>query len=410
MLIEFRAENHRSLRDDQGLTFEAGTVDGDETRIRALGDLRLLPVAGIYGANASGKSNVLAALHFMREAVSQSYRLWTPDGGVPRDPFAWGEPRHAPSIYQATLLLDGVKHEYGFVVDDERVVEEWLHAWPNARKQTWFERDGGDFKFGEHLKGENRATAALTRSNSLFLSVAAQNNHAQLETIFRWFRNISAEGVREDHTRQLVEGPAQWLTFSQRFPEDDRDERLALFKEMLRAADVGIVDFRVTSDDGGPPVRGRRKRTQLLHKSSSADAWLPLEEESGGTQRLFRVGPLVINAIATGGVLLVDELDGALHPLLATEIIRAFHDPKKNKKNAQLIFTTHDTNLIGTLIGEPPLRRDQVWLTEKDDEGATRLFPLTDFKPRKSENLERGYLQGRYGAVPVLGELTAAEK
>jgi hypothetical protein len=120
---------------------------------------------------------------------------------------------------------------------------------------------------------------------------------------------------------------------------------------------------------------------------------------------MFRLGPPAIDTLRRGGLLLIDELEASLHPLLGLQIVRLFNDPATNPRDAQVVFTTHDTNLLGTLLGPPPLRRDQVWLTEKDDEGGTRLYPLTDYKPRKAENLESGYLQGRYGAIPFLGAL-----
>jgi hypothetical protein len=147
----------------------------------------------------------------------------------------------------------------------------------------------------------------------------------------------------------------------------------------------------------------------VQHRSEHADAWLPLEQESRGTLTLFRIGPVLVDVLRTGGVLVVDELEASLHPLLALNIVRRFNDPVANPRNAQLLFTTHDTHLLGTVLGEPALRRDQIWLTEKDPDGATALYPLTDYKPRKSENLERGYLQGRYGAIPFLGHLVPVD-
>jgi len=131
-----------------------------------------------------------------------------------------------------------------------------------------------------------------------------------------------------------------------------------------------------------------------------------LEEESQGTRQLFRLAPLVLEALFRGRVLIVDELEASFHPLLALEILRFFDDPARNPNRAQLIFATHDTNLLGTTLGAPSLTRGQVWFTEKDREGSTRLYPLTDYRPRKAENLERGYLQGRYGAIPFLGDIT----
>ena len=193
MLVEFRVENHRSLRDEQVLTMEAGRVgnDADPRPRRVPGHAQsLLPVAGLYGANASGKSNVLSALAFMRDAVLYSHRHWSPDEGVPRDPFAWGPARTAPSMLEVTVLVDGVRYEYGFSASDDCFLEEWLYAWPNGKKQVWFERDSNAFKFGDHLTGENRLIEDVTRPNALFLSAAVQHRHTQLLPIFSWFGSL----------------------------------------------------------------------------------------------------------------------------------------------------------------------------------------------------------------------------
>jgi ABC-type lipoprotein export system ATPase subunit len=195
------------------------------------------------------------------------------------------------------------------------------------------------------------------------------------------------------------------------FPGKDTESLSDRFRTMLCNADIGIVDMRVvrieSQDDQEVYLR---TRIQLKHKSSISDAWLPLEEESQGTQKLFRMAVPVLQALHEGSVLIVDELEASLHPSLAQEIVNLFNSPSKNPHNAQLIFSTHDTNLLGTTLGEPVLRRDQVWLTEKDPEGGTVLYPLSNYKPRKSENLERGYLQGRYGAIPFLGRFAWASE
>lgn len=422
MLIEFRVENHRSLRDEQVLTMEAGRVgDEDDPRPRSVpgNPDKLLPAAVLYGANASGKSNVLSALAFMRDAVLFSHRLWSPEEGVPREPFAWGAKRAEPSLFEVTLLLDAVRYQYGFVASDESFSEEWLFAWPNGKKQVWFERDGSVFEFGEHLKGENRLIRKLTRANALFLSSAAQNKHDQLMRVYSWFANLrSRVPPSSPYSRfsresdfllvaRMLENDAAGSQQSPPFPlEPSADSWQDAFRSLLKSADMGIVDWRVDGNrvqDG--PRASRFPRFQLKHQSTSGDAWLPLEEESRGTQALFWLAPLILRAIQRGATILVDELDASMHPSLAQAIVRQFNDPATNPRNAQLLFTTHDTNLLGTTTGDAALRRDQVWLTEKDAEGATVLYPLTDFKPRKAENLERGYLQGRYGAIPFLGDL-----
>lgn len=179
------------------------------------------------------------------------------------------------------------------------------------------------------------------------------------------------------------------------------DELNARLRDLLKAADLGILDFKYSSEPG----QGKRDSLFFLHDSVDADAWLPLRSESEGTRALLELAPPVINALALGGLLFIDELERSIHPALAMHIIRQFTSPTTNPKHAQLLFTTHDTNLLGTATGSPTLARDQVWLTEKNQTGAAVIYPLTDYKPRKHENLERGYLQGRYGAIPFLGPL-----
>ena len=417
MLVEFRVENHRSIRDEQTFTMTAapGGDEGDPRPRRVHGcPERLLPVSVLYGANASGKSNVLDALAFMRFAVVASHRAWAPEQGVPRDPFAWGPTRSEPSMFEAVILIDGVRYQFGFAASDQCFLEEWLFAWPRGKKQVWYERDNDAYKFGENLKGENKLVEEVTRPNALFLSSAAQHKHAQLRPIFSWFQSL--RWLRTSPTGNLsIDGgnPSEFElarlreTIRQPTPFDEEPSINRLrdrFRRMLTNADIGILDARQPKD------ASFRDRIQLKHKTAFGDAWLPLKEESKGTQMLFRIALPILQTIDEGGFVAIDELEASLHPSLAQSIVRLFNDPESNPKNAQMLFTTHDTNLLGTTLGEPTLRRDQVWLTEKDAEGATVLYPLTDYKPRKAENLERGYLQGRYGAIPFLGNFTVTSE
>lgn len=422
MLIEFRVENHRSIRDEQVLSLEAGRIGGEgDCRPREVPNhpSKLLPVAAIYGANGSGKSNVLAAIAYMKDAVSFSHRLWAPDEGIPREPFAWGQKRGEPSLYEVEMIIEGVRYQYGFICDDNVFLEEWIYAWPNGKKQIWLEREGEKFKFGEFLRGENEVVEKLTRPNALYLSAAVQLRHTQLSPLYSWFgsieslrviqgttprRYVSSQHRRERELVFMLEESAEYRQASL-FNEEPRGSILDQFKSLLRAADIGIVDVRLNRDEASPAGRSARmNRFELKHKSESEDAWLPLEEESRGTKTLFSLALPILRSIQRGTLLIVDELESSMHPILADLIVRQFNDPEINRLNAQLIFSTHDTNLLGTLVGEPALRRDQVWMTEKDPNGATVLYPLTDFKPRKDENIERGYIQGRYGAIPFLGD------
>ncbi len=414
MLLEFRVQNHRSLREEQALSFEPSKGASIQREVSPAA----LSVLAIYGANASGKSNVLAALGYMQHAVTYSHRMWEPEEGVPRDPFAWSDSRRT-SLYEATFLINGVRYQYGFVADDERFKEEWLFAWPKGRKQTWFTRDDDKFEFGEHLKGENKVVQQVTRPNALFLSAAVQHSHEQLQPIYHWFRRIVGVNVLRRGQGRFVGGaPSEhWLrrllssrtdTGQLSLLSDDEETTLDMFRRLLKAADVGITDLKLVEDsESDDPVRARsRSRVLMKHKSDNKDAWLPLEEESNGTRTLVHFAPPILQTLRRGGLLFVDELEASLHPLLAAHIVKQFSNLETNPNNAQLLFTTHDTNLLGATLGSPLLTRDQVWLTEKNSEGATCLYALADYKPRNAENLERGYLQGRYGAIPFLGDLS----
>jgi AAA15 family ATPase/GTPase len=408
MLIEFRVENHRSIRKEQVLTMEVGRVGGqNDPRPREVPGCakKVLPVAAVYGANASGKSNVLDGLASMTDAVTLSLRHWSPDEGIPQDPFAWGPKRMEPTKFEVEIALDGTRYRYGFEFNNHVFLKEWLYAWPHGKKQTWLERTGDTFSFGENLRGENKVTQDVTRPNALFLSAAAQLKHPQLSPIYSWFGSIETINLQnrkqmlgprfigpspsEHYIATMLEEASQPTLFRDEDPSDSMVER---FKSLLRNADLGIVDVRAVRREQGS--RARPWQIELKHRSETDDAWLPLEEESRGTRTLFRLALPVLRAIALGRLLVVDELEASMHPNLAEHIVRQFNDP----------------NLLGTLLGDPVLRRDQVWLTEKDENGASVLYPLTDFKPRKDENMEIGYVQGRYGAIPYLNNFRITEE
>jgi uncharacterized protein len=402
VLVRFRVENFRSIKNEQEFSLVASALsEHSETLVRADAyDLDLLRSAAVYGANASGKSTLFDALAFMQSAVMDSQPVWKPDGGIPRTPFAFDPTlATAPSLFAVDLLLNGIRYEYGFVADSERVREEWLYAYPRGRRQEWFTRDvsrDGEYVFSRLLTGENRTISSLTRANSLFLSAAAQNNHEMLSPVYNWFSQ-----------QLLISGALSQAELALRVGERCRDsEYRATVYSLLKAADLGLSGIEVVEDDRIASLISKLsvilrsediQDVRLLHRGGSgADVALPFSEESAGTRTLFALAGAVVETLFSGGTLVVDELDRSLHPHLAINIVRMFNNPLTNASNAQLVFNTHDTNLLDTGV----LRRDQIWFTEKGDDGATRLFPLTDFRARKYENLERGYLQGRYGAVP----------
>jgi AAA15 family ATPase/GTPase len=410
MLLRFRFSNVRSFRDEQELSLVAGPGKDLPELVRHPPGVRegVLPLAAMYGANASGKTNVLRSLAFMKNAVSASYRKWKPDGPIPRDPFLADESsRGQGSEFVVDFLLRGIRHQYGFRLDSESVLEEWLHVYPNAKKQTWFHRKAGvRILFSSKLPGENRTIENLTRKNCLFLSAAAQNNHEALLPIYQWFVTsvIFVMGGRSDEvTKGLCAASESRRSIS----------------SLLAAADLGIVDIQIQEEnrsdvekrvleavvaiirsDGAPdpPIPETVSNIQLVHRFGDRLSAFTGEQESDGTIAYLAVLGPVVDAIRNGALMCIDELDASLHPLLAGQLTRLFNSPSSNPRGAQLIFTTHDINLLGAGL----LRRDQVWFTEKNNDGASHLYPLSDFKPRKEENLQSGYLQGRYGAIPFI--------
>ncbi len=371
----------------------------------------VLRVAAIYGANASGKTNVLKALEFMKGAVEDSHRTWRPGGPIPREAFRLDKnSQKTSSEFTADFIISGIRYQYGFSVDDTTVQKEWLNAYPNGRKQAWLSREAGKpIEFSSKLSGENRAIEALTRSNSLYLSAAAQNNHEILTPIYLWFLNaLAVRASAKNHDRHLTAAACE--------DESDR-KRIA---DLLKIADLGIVDVSLKiSEENAKFIKGVSdsakfdgdtaklvvktleaafKKIELSHSADqNSMPFSPAQESDGTLAYLSMLGPLLAT-LKAGGVLCIDELDASLHPLLAMQIIKLFNDPEFNAGGAQLIFNTHDSNLLSSKL----LRRDQIWFTEKQQDGSSHLYPLTDFKPRLGENIENGYLQGRYGAIPFL--------
>lgn len=418
MLLSFRVSNYRSIRDEQEFSFVTDSRARPDDR--DAWDEGVGTVAGIFGANASGKSNVLKALQFIRTAVVSSYRSWAGGDAIPVIPFALDASlEREPSSFEIVFQVEKVRYQYGFSLSRERVVSEWLYVYATHRRQVWFERDtasADEWYFGKSFTGRNRVIADLTGSRTLFLSAAAANNHEMARRVERFIRahlrSASPENraTRSRYTRDLSSDAGDWDSVV----------------DLMRFADLGIRSGRVRREEIERPedliratetlrlynpqeplyslIERSARRVEFGHSAGAGHepVYLPFEAESLGTQTLFALAGSVIRTIANGDTLLVDEIDASLHPRLTCEIIRIFKDPAENPRQAQLIFTSHDLTLLGGLLDEFGLARDEVWFTEKNVDGATMLYPLTDFSPRKTENLERGYLQGRYGAVPYL--------
>ena len=411
MLLRYRVSNHLSFRDMQEVSFVASSLKerkGYLIDCVAAPNNSVVPAAMVYGANASGKSNLVNAMQTMRAMVLHSHTKGDPGGGVVRLPF-----RLDPACLQAATQFDidfvaeGTRYHYGFKASDEAFVSEWLDVYPKAYRRLAFAREGSEFAFGRWLKGQNRSIAKMTRPNSLFLSAAAQNGHGQLSKVFAYFRSIR---IVQDIA---VPGTELWT----RLARGEPDRRVIAF---LGKLGTGVVDFRRNEARNSelflklvrPLARAGKSMDALLEELRVEDMKpvvelvhrgrdnepvpLDLDRESAGTRRLLAVMGMVYRALDEGTPVLMDELDASLHTHASEAVLKLFCSAQSNPKGAQLLATTHDTNLLRS----SSLRRDQLWFTQKDAEGGTQIYPLTDFKTRWGDNFELGYLQGRYGAVP----------
>jgi len=409
MLLEFRIRNYRSIRDEIVISFIASKDKKlADTHLVSTG-IKSLPhvvrSAVVYGPNASGKSTLLHALHYMRAVVAESATIMQPGQPYNVQPFRLDTAYTSqPTEFEITFLLGGVRHQYGFRLTSERIVDEWLLVYRASKPQQWFSRHYDEktqssvYEFSTHLTGPRKLWQETTRPNALFLSTAAQLNSELLGPIFRW----------------LVEQPVYFGAGLSPHP-DSTTELLQTelgkraVRDFLTSADISISDVVSVSRPGfyqqimfGPEgSKSSREERELLmpqfvHKTEHGSASFELHEESQGTQRLYALAAPVLDVLKYGRLLIVDELDSSLHPLLVRRLVQMFHSPEFNPHGAQLLFTTHDTSLLDRTV----FRRDQIWFTEKDRDQATRLYPLSDFSPRETEAWEKGYLIGRYGAVP----------
>jgi AAA15 family ATPase/GTPase len=414
MLLQFRIKNYRSIRDEVVLSLLASTdkelahTNLMPTGLKALS--HVVRSAVIYGPNASGKSNVLQALAFMRGVVAESATIMQLGQTFNVQPFRLdAEVSKQPTEFEITFVHGGVRHQYGFSLTPERVMDEWLLVYRTAKPQQWFSRKFDEksqsytYEFGSHLTGPRKIWQESTRPNALFLATAAQLNSELLGPVFTWI---------VDKLMFFAAGTAPMPDYTTELLKNATGKQAV--RDFMASADTGISDIEAVSrkgihqqivmSSGGPAQISREEREllmpQFVHETERGSARFELHEESLGTQRLYALAAPVLDVLENGRVLIVDELDSSLHTLLVRRLVGMFHNPALNPRGAQLIFSTHDTSLLDQAL----FRRDQVWFTEKNREQSTLLYPLTDFSPRKKEALERGYLAGRYGAVPFFSE------
>lgn len=417
MLIEFRVKNFRSVRDEQVLSLVASKDKSLlDTNTQATGISAapaLLRSAVIYGANASGKSNLIKALQYMRGVVTESATVIQPGQLYGVQPFRLDTDSAAqPTEFEATFLLDNVRYQYGFTMNAKRILSEYLLVYKAFKPQRWFERyidaeTGKDvYEFGPGLKGAKNLWEGATRPNSLFLSMAAQLNSDNLRPVFDWFAH-----------QLVILNELSGLAPNVSIQKLQQAEGRKAICNFLAAADISIADIDVVTHKvpgqsvhfdlagGKTEVRTEEMEEHQLrfhHVTDKGKAVFEISDESSGTRNLLFLSGPVLDILAKGMTLVIDELDTSLHTLLVRELVRLFHAPETNTNGAQLIFSTHDTSLLDDAN---LFRRDQVWFVEKNRDQASQLVALTEFSPRKNEALERGYLMGRYGGIPFIDNM-----
>lgn len=437
MLVQFKFENFRSFKDEAILNLVAASKlqsdplldSGNVFLARERPKLELLRVGALYGANASGKSNVTAALSVFKRFVRESANI---DFRIDPEPFLLDiTSRDAPTSFEITFLMtasqelasEPIQYRYGFEIkrtkDKLEVLSEWLFEAETTTEALLFEREGSLVRHGRRFT-EGKPLLMdkhINRTGSLFLSVAAQLGTPKASSlVWHLINGISVlSGLNDDGIHSFT----KFCLANDRYSD--------LIQDLVREADTGIPGIFLTEEDGmedkamptrvregSPYYKGKNSLDNTfvmanhpvfdLHETQVDTAHFPfLEKESQGTQKLFDFAGPIFDTLARGAVLVIDEMDARFHPMLTRALVRLFQSSESNPNNAQLIFVTHDTNLLDS----KSLRRDQIMFVEKDRLGGSHMYALSDFKGiRKGSSFEQEYLEGRYGAIPFLGGLS----
>ncbi len=385
MLVQFTIENYRPIRDTAVISFAASKDTSMESCLLHPDDKRVLfPSLALYGANAAGKSNVLNALMVMKDMIIGDTSRISKGQPIPYEPFG---NTVSPTSLEAVFYYNGIRYAYGYSFDAEKIHNEYLYHWPKGREALIFSREDGQYEFRENVN-EQTILSNRTPENRLYLVSSNDWNLKQTENPYRWFQ--------EKLTFFMDQAPDASETVARIISGDD--EKALVLKELL-LADLGISDITIKNADQAEPFITTTHR--IDHEDGREEYFsLPLELESAGTERFFsRIGGW-LHALESGSLLVVDEIEDSLHPLLTRRLIEMVQDSAINTHGTQIIFTTHDAMLLDLSF----LRRDQIWFAEKNEHScATEVFSLSTFSPRKGENIRKGYLQGRFGAIPFIG-------
>lgn len=404
MLIGLRVKNFRSFWGEQELSYVTSADRAHETTHCIRTGIRAAPrvsrAALIFGPNAAGKSNFILAIATFRDLVLNSNSFTDGQFAERYTPFGFGGGEDRPTEFEIEIFFEQLRYRYMVSYNAQRIVAERLLVFRTGKSQRWFERHFDDSTqseewapFSPSFSGPREMWRKATRSKALFLTSAAQLNSEQLQPLVNWF----AHGLEVVSAKDIAD-PGRLAAHI-----EDNDLKARMLS-IVRSADLPIDDFRVAQPDTNAtgvasnrsPVR---PLTEFLHSHrDKAPVWLDASFESAGTHRLLGLlGPL-LRSIDRGKLLVVDDFDANLHPLLARMLIRLIHYPAMAGRSAQLLLTSHNSTLMDLDI----LRRDEIWLMELDEHDSSRLSPLLRSSPRKHEMIAKAYMRGRYGAIPTV--------
>ena len=408
MLIKFNFKNFKSFKNENCLDMEAASIKEHEYNTINIKDKKYLKVAAIYGANASGKTNVLEAFKFMKEKLMISDDTNMNSSEIDNYyNFSFDEKtRNEPIALEVTFLAENQKiYQYGFEIKNKVIVSEWLYVKKVNKSIPIFDRDENKVKFNKSYKA--KINKFDVDSNSLFLSLyrKIEKDNEDFKSVYDWFLN----SYYLDLGNPKFENRINHLISSKIINDKEYKKRLV---EFIKVFDLGIDDIEVKTRDIKDINNGVLSRIELkaVHKNENGEkTFLPFSLESKGTLKMFYLYNFIMEALEDGSRLFIDELDAKLHPLLTRYIINLFHDKEKNIGNGQLIYTTHDI----TNLNKETFRRDEIWFTEKDNYGVSELFSLSDYKidntkVRNDATYNKDYITGRYGAIPVFEEFNIA--
>ena len=424
MLIEFKFSNYRSFRDETVLSMEATGLGTFKNCLIQEKSTKLLPGVAIYGKNGGGKSNVIRAFWLAVQFIKNAQRTQHEKAEIPVMPFGLNDySKKQPTSFDFIYVLNGIKYWYGFSATKEKIISEYLYHAPKGQKALIFSRTGQDFSFTED-KAKRNMIGEMVAGNQLFFSVACTMNDSACVSAMKWFRECVF------FSRDYTDIPKQLLEYA------ENKSMLKAITDYAKTADLGIDDMQFefdnkeikddnsfpeyipegikealtkfmnvlseTSNNSEVRLRMGEVTAKAIHQGENKDGSkmlysLDLSEESDGTRKLMSLAPAIESALQNGGILLVDELERELHPMLVNFIVSKFQSKNTNRKAAQIIFTTHNTELMNMEL----LRKDQLYFVDKrDNDGVSELYSISEFATRTTDNIRKGYLVGKYGATP----------